>query len=467
MSKGKLIRNIAIIAVSVVVVCSRISQFRKFHNGRCMSVESVSSISSSSTSNIRIHHPTLLWNDNSATFTKAIVEGSLPNALEATEKNANYASIVEYQNKVSASNARAQQCTSRRQSKNLQEVDTRLILECLQRSTSSLVLEYPDDADEHFNEIRIALSPWAQHSAHKIHRAKGYNGPWIENRWISHFETLYDQNDDNNTCLSDLFGPFIPIFLPWVDHWKSSRSRYPEGLLDTLRSVLRPSVPYVTVSQNDEGLAGRNEFDTKSIPNLFVFSAGGYGHVPIPLLKQDEPHHNGVPVHDRTIDVSYVGSLKNAPYGMRRKMHEYMLTRNSSTFTYEYYYGNDWRQVMRNSRFSLVPRGFGRSAYHIVEVIQMGLVPIYVYLDNDVSWVPYVELFNSIGYSTDLRSLEGLASQLQNATTGEIQQRERQIETIRTSHFSFEGTLDQIGKYMKGEKNDLRCQQLPLSVTGK
>ena len=46
---------------------------------------------------------------------------------------------------------------------------------------------------------------------------------------------------------------------------------------------------------------------------------------------------------------------------------------------------------MANSQTSLVPRGFGRTAYHLVETLQMGLVPIYVY--DDIPWVPYADLF--------------------------------------------------------------------------
>lgn len=65
------------------------------------------------------------------------------------------------------------------------------------------------------NEIRSALAPWAQHAEHVIHTAAGYSGPWIENIWIDKFEKLYDQSD-NSTCVWDLFGPFIPIFVPWV-----------------------------------------------------------------------------------------------------------------------------------------------------------------------------------------------------------------------------------------------------------
>jgi hypothetical protein len=345
-------------------------------------------------------------------------------------------------------------------------INMSIALDCLQRTTPTIELEYPhNDAIEHFNEIRLAMLPWAQNQGnHHYHKGPNFNGPWIENYWISHFETLWDEkicrsNASSQVCLSDYFGPFIPIFVPLVDQFVNSDCQYPSGLVDTLLSVLRPKVPYVIVSQNDVGL------DMPTPPNVLVLSAGGYGHVPVPLFKQNEDRNNDVDVANRTIDMSYVGSLGNEPHNMRQRLHDNMLTfRESSntTWTYEYYHGNNWKEVMRNSRWSLVPRGFGRTAYHLMETLQMGLVPVYVYYD--VPWVPYMELFREIGYVTDASSLPDLiTNHLLNATWDEIRDRERRIEALRTSHFSPEGAMEQIGYFLIGKTNDLRCQELPPS----
>ena len=39
----------------------------------------------------------------------------------------------------------------------------------------------------------------------------------------------------------------------------------------------------------------------------------------------------------------------------------------------------DWQEVMRASTANLAPRGYGRSAFHIAETIQMGLIAVYVW----------------------------------------------------------------------------------------
>jgi hypothetical protein len=51
-------------------------------------------------------------------------------------------------------------------------------------------------------------------------------------------------------------------------------------------------VLYITVSQNAVGITGDDELKMESIPNILVLSAAGYGHVPIPLLKQQQMLNN-------------------------------------------------------------------------------------------------------------------------------------------------------------------------------
>ena len=332
-------------------------------------------------------------------------------------------------------------------------------LTCLRRTQPNLDLEYPRDVEEHFYEIRQALAPWAQHTAHKMHQAAGYGGPWIENHWISHFEqNIYDQSD---LCLSDHFGPYIPLFIPWVDIWVAGKRNYPPGFVDTLYSVLRPNVPYITVSQNDQGLTGRNEIPMSTIPNVLVLSAGGYGHVPIPLFKQHEPLNNRKHPNERQYAMTYTGSMEHAPKRIREKMH--VRFTNDTRIHYKHYFGPEWRTVMAESRFSLTPRGYGRSAYHLMEILQMGHIPIHIY--SDIPWVPYADVYREIGFSNHyVKGIDELVSRLENTTAEQIVELERRIVELRDSHFSVQGVLDQIQRFMLNEENDLRCQKLPATV---
>lgn len=173
-------------------------------------------------------------------------------------------------------------------------------------------LTYPSDAEAHTMEIHRALENWTRTA--QMHYAAGYGGPWIENYWMRHFKdsviSLPRQHNASNSsssvCLSDTFGPFIPLLIPWVDIWLSqggihgNRNQYPPVFTDTVKALLRPDVAYITVSQNDQGWA-LNYYH--HLTNVLVLSAGGYGHVPIPLLKQEEKllDKKKIPVVNRTL----------------------------------------------------------------------------------------------------------------------------------------------------------------------
>lgn len=323
--------------------------------------------------------------------------------------------------------------------------------------TSSAMMQYPSDAEEHFAEIHLRMAKWGQHDAHHMHTAANYSGPWIENYWID----VFLPKALASPCLHETFGIYVPLFLPWVDLWVANKFHYPDGFVDTLLGTLRPDVAYVTVSQGDMGISGYRELPMKKIPNILVLSAGGYGHVPIPLLKEEEfpTFGTNVPPSKRPHTFVYTGSLEHAPNNLRKKMHDNLL---ASDLDYTHYYGADWRRIMRSAVFNLVPRGYGRSAYHLMETLQSNCVPIYVY--SDEPWLPYQELFDSIGYKTSFEELPHLAKQLASLPHSAIDRKEESISLLRRTHFSYAGTIQQIGLFLKeGAVSDLRCQTLPKS----
>lgn len=330
---------------------------------------------------------------------------------------------------------------------------------CLNLSTPGIELKYPDDAKEHFLELRRLLRNFSQTKEHVAAKYAGYAGPWIENVYIDTMERLLNEDD---FCLSDFFGPYIPILVPFVDVWVSKeggRCQFPDELLQILHTALRPDVPYVVVSQSDTGISGnRNEFKLRDHPNILVLSAGGYGHVPIPLLKQTE-HPVDIPVASRAHNLSYVGSLKN--FQMRYPMHE-TLSR-PHPFGYQYYYGNAWQTYVADSKFSLVPRGYGRTAYHLMEVLQSGRVPVYVH--DAVPWIPYGDVIRDIVVVTSFAQIETLQDELSVIRDEQIEVMEAKIREMRDSHFTYDAAMKQIQGFLQNDgTSDLVCQKLPSTI---
>jgi hypothetical protein len=322
-------------------------------------------------------------------------------------------------------------------------------------------LRYPFDAEEHFTELHKALEPFSHFKQHCDVRHT-YCGPWIENAWMDHFRGLWQAEQErakDKARLSSVFGPYIPIFFPFVDSWVNSGHRYPVGFVAAFLAALRPDVAYVTVSQNDQGIA----IDMTTIPNILVLSAGGYGHVPVPLIKGIEPVRNQIPVRDRTMAVSFVGSLTNAPNGLRYKMVQEM---KDEFAEHECFAGSlhAWRDTMADSRVSLCPRGFGRTSYHLYEAVHMGLLPVYIY--SDIPWLPYGKLYDTFGLHTSINDFPAMLKKLRNITDEEVNSLAAKMLALKETHFTLNGTMGQIQRFLKqpAQKSALECTKLPSSV---
>ena len=347
-------------------------------------------------------------------------------------------------------------------------------LACLRLTTPGLDgISYPTDAEAHFLELNRTLASFLPESL-PMHRWIDYAGPWVENYWINSFNERWLQRP-NGTRLKDLFGPFIPIFFPFAD----ARARYkgypfyPAGLVQALNASLRRNCLYVTVSQHDEGVFGmpkgaamhlKDRIRLTDFPNLLVLSAGGYGHVPLPLLKRPEKQLPLKPMASRPYFTSFIGSKNGGK--MRIIMSDIVekwARNNSKEVSLIFRYVPNWKEITLNSSIGLAPRGWGRSSFRTSELLRMGRVPVYIW--NDEPWMFYRELWEKelIGFSSQLSGLTGLLDRI-NSNLRQVEAMEERIRGLRDSHFSYEGVMDQISKFLTGGSSDLRCQSLPKRI---
>lgn len=89
-----------------------------------------------------------------------------------------------------------------------------------------------------------------------------------------------------------------------------------ENLVDDVISMLRPDVLYLAVSQNAAGL---QETFMNSRPNVLVISAGGFGHVPMPLIKGEREFREANYTEFDT-DVGFNGRLSGPRENILRDM---------------------------------------------------------------------------------------------------------------------------------------------------
>jgi hypothetical protein len=133
---------------------------------------------------------------------------------------------------------------------------------------------------------------------------------------------------------------------------------------------------------------------------------------------------------------------------------------------YLYYNGNDWHAgIMANSRVSMALRGFGRTSYHLMEIMQSGLIPVHVY--EGTPWIPYTTLFQEqkLGYVSTVEELPVLLQKLRSMSDNEFVEQETRIASYRESNIWQPGILHQISLFMTGKNGggDLECRALPTS----
>ena len=270
-----------------------------------------------------------------------------------------------------------------------------------------------------------------------IHSAAGYNGPWIENMFIDRFI---------RKPLS-FFNGFIPLFVQFVDIHVQSILTETDNYTSTLQylaSILRDDVIYLAISQDDQGIGILQGLK----PNILTLSAGGYGHIPIPLIKGDLPY---VLPPEHLIGMGFTGQL-------RPRLSRYLMLKEMSSLCSKLNIGCRrfgpslyWRQEMNITAINLAPRGFGRTSYKLVEVIQMGRIPAYLY--DDIPWIPYEHSNISItnfGFLGKFHQFSAMATNILNLLKHPSKLKEK-LEQIRLSryYYTYKGVLEQIELFLR------------------
>lgn len=233
-------------------------------------------------------------------------------------------------------------------------------------------------------------------------------------------------------------------------------------MMEKLKRRMRKTVLYITVSQHDLGIFSSVEppLLQADMPNLLVLSSGGNGHVALPLLKQLEQPLQPFP---RRYFVSFAGRARTHKLRdeMKSIVEEWSRRTGKEVFVSERMM--DWLPLLQNSSLALVPRGWGRSSFRCSEMLQMGRVPIYVW--DDIPWTFYRELWDMevIGFSTHILGLEKLLDHIAELSSEHLQMMEKRIRGMRGSHFTYDGVMDQIFRFMTGQRggSDLRCVAYP------
>ena len=245
-----------------------------------------------------------------------------------------------------------------------------------------------------------------------------------------------------------LFYPYVPLFIPWdrIAVYYKSVSPNIEDLGDNhhnyvsdldkeigdieqlLLSFTYTHVNYITVVHRAAGIYLRNKNLQLLVDNTIQINPGGGGDIPVPLLAYE---HSLLPLHIRQNSIhkpwqhrlTFLGTVRE---GIRQDMiglinkHPWYskgkVSSSKKSLFYTNFYpqstsglsnfqtlvsnknNNQWIHDMINSLLQLAPRGTNPSSYRFYEVLQLGLIPIYLY-DNQYPWLPYQSSLSGLLHS--------------------------------------------------------------------
>lgn len=275
-------------------------------------------------------------------------------------------------------------------------------------------------------------------------------GPWLEDLWVQLRSLPYEN-----------FGEFIPLFVPWVAQWREfgrgdGRTQY-VSFIKKIFHLMNEKYLYVTVSTDDDGLKGGDGWS--DVPkNLLILSAGGQGHIPLPLMAKPREIYTDV---SEEYDLVFAG---NGGSHAIRFTAAAIMTRDLSRRSRFLGREHNWVQVFSKSKAVLCPRGYGRNSYRLSEVIQLGFIPVQLY--SDIRWVPYYDSINwsSFGFSCHISEFGEIFEQIKKLTKEDVERMRKRAREVGVTHFSFNGTITQILKFLKGgfRESDLRCAKFSL-----
>lgn len=166
-------------------------------------------------------------------------------------------------------------------------------------------------------------------------------------------------------------------------------------------------------------------------------------YISIPLKCDDHGGHG----NNSKYKVSFIGRLFTHPcrYDIISKLKnipDYAIFDTDKTPNS----GEVFRDITRNSIFTLAPRGYGPTSFRLLESIQMGSIPIYV---GDSHWLPFSDEIDwgdicLVVNEDEIDSIPSIVDSL--IDSGEYLQMRKNILKIYHKYFSWDGIIANIEK---------------------
>ena len=245
----------------------------------------------------------------------------------------------------------------------------------------------------------------------------------------------YFQNQEFNTSLK-----YIPI--QWTNYLvKQNYGRDIQDLNNYLKLNLKSEEKYFTIVQYSGG-------PLIELENTLIFSMGGTINtklgknskvIPLPLLYDSN-------LKKADLEKKYIASYIGRPTHKIRTKLEDRITSNEKFYIKNITSMNSsiskenlelFEKLIKESYFSICPRGYGPTSFRLYESIQMGTVPIYI---SDKFFLPYIEFLDWSEFAILLKSrkISSLPRKLNNLIeSGEYFRLKDSLDKVSEKYFNF------------------------------
>ncbi len=236
---------------------------------------------------------------------------------------------------------------------------------------------------------------------------------------------------------------YLPIL--WTSyHCKNGWGSYTSEL-QTFCDQLPKDKKYFTIVQYDDGTL-------VDMPNCITFSCCGKNtkalkDIPIPVLC-DRHYTKRNPTYKHL--ASFVGRIgakvRPAMFAqLQGKPNFYIIESADNT--------NYFLETLKDTLFSLCPRGYGITSFRMYESMELGCIPIYIVCDEDEFWTPFKDFvdWNKLAILLKESEINRIPDIINNMSSEEIESRLKYIDENYEKLFTLNGTCNYIIKTLENE----------------
>ena len=234
-----------------------------------------------------------------------------------------------------------------------------------------------------------------------------------------------------------MYDSYIPVF------WTELQIAHGfENIKDRLQSVidkLQKDKTYFTIVQHDDGIL------IHMPNNVIVFGMGGIGDIPLLLTYDNTELFQEYKNNNKTVFCSFVGSLthpcREIMLSVMNKPDVVLIT-NNWTNRVEKDKQQLFLQTTSKSRFTLAPRGYGKTSFRMYEALRLNSIPVYIYDDE---WLPYREVlhWSKLAVLVHINHIDTLYNRLKEITDDQITEMIDYYHSVE-HYFTYDGICEYI-----------------------